>query len=895
MASFSYQPIPRRAEADADAVFTQDLPPLTSSGKSLVVASCVMICLTTLWTIMRITAHTIRKTQYQIEDYLYFIGQANQATNQALYYGLMVSFILAVVVGGAGNNIGQLNPGHIGRYSRLALATQVLYAACLGFIKLAIIFMIRRIFRPVGGWFPIATMTALAICICWSLYTVLIAFFICLPVESAWGAAVPERCGDSTAAYAAVAILDIASECIIVVLPMKLVYDLQMSRAHKIALTGVFGAGVITIIFSCVRLYYVYHIDFVNITKSFAEASLSSVLQSGIAVMVASSPMLRPLFDRTARLCGLSLHSSPKSTNRNTDGTQRQTHSSGTNRLGVGGSQARAAGFKQMSESEEHLAWEMRTMGGQVQAASHVSRVSEHSDDLLVGVEMEEMRDQADVVTQEGYGPRKRVAPIVPLLILFFLVNLSMSLYQLPSNQLIERRLCLDYYRHVDPSKMQPDGSLDEQLCKIRDINKDLGQIQGAMETLWVAGDFIMTIPLSFLAEKWGRRSILGLNLLSRSFMLLWAVAVGRFDNLFPTRAIIAGPGLSVMGGDCVFNSITYAFVSNLTDDHVQRAIYFGYMNSVSYAVALLGPALAASTLTVSLWLPFGLGVVLLLLALPAMHMLPSQPRVNSERHGHDEELRQALTSSPLLKAQDDQKSLFRSVLSFMLTSLASSDTKLLIQYISGRYRWTFASAGYLLSGKAVVNFTLLAVVIPRLLRSGRQPEERAALRAVDRSNIRRAIMCLVASVIGALGIAVASKIWMLVPSMLVYALGSALPIFTLSLLKSPALSPRQAEDTPDSLDLESHVFSIVMLVKTAGSLIGAPLMAGLWVRGIDIGGAAFGMPFFASSACYGVAIWVIREIKVDAVCQVPKRWLDPDVQHLLSLVTGADGYIPAV
>ena len=63
-----------------------------------------------------------------------------------------------------------------------------------------------------------------------------------------------------------------------------------------------------------------------------------------------------------------------------------------------------------------------------------------------------------------------------------------MSLYQLPLNRLIERRLCVDYYRLIDPSQIQPDGSLDEQLCKIREIEKGLGRIQGVMETLWVAG-----------------------------------------------------------------------------------------------------------------------------------------------------------------------------------------------------------------------------------------------------------------------------------------------------------------------------------------------------------------------------------------------------------------------
>ncbi|KAF4345111.1 zeaxanthin epoxidase chloroplastic [Fusarium beomiforme] len=430
---------------------------------------------------------------------------------------------------------------------------------------------------------------------------------------------------------------------------------------------------------------------------------------------------------------------------------------------------------------------------------------------------------------------------------------------------------------------IQPDGSVDETLCKIREVEKDLGRIQGVMETLWVAGDFVMTIPLSFLAEKWGRRVILRLNLFSRSFMLLWAIIVGCFDTLLPTRAIMIGPVLSVLGGDCVFNSLTYGLVSNLMEDHIQRAIYFGYMSSVSYVVALLGPALASSTMTLSLWLPFWLGIFLLGLAVPTIQVLPASGITSREPDFDDESQHEPLLSSPRLKAQKNHESLLQSVLgrlqtikaivvshpknfslllfSYMLTSLASSDTKLLVQYISARYKWAFASAGYLLSGKAIVNFTLLTIVIPKLLRSARQVRQEDVSEAADKSNIRNAMYCLVASVFGALGIALASEIWILVPSMFVYALGSALPIFTLSLLKSPVISPPHTSDTSDP---EPHIFSIVMLVKTSGSLLGAPLMAALWVRGLEIGGMALGMPFFVSQACYVVAIWVFSNIEVD-------------------------------
>lgn len=492
-------------------------------------------------------------------------------------------------------------------------------------------------------------------------------------------------------------------------------------------------------------------------------------------------------------------------------------------------------------------------------------------------------------------GPHRRQKPppsaIAALLGLLLLVNLSASLYQLPLNRVVERRLCQEYYSQHDPSVITPDGDIDENLCKTDPIQAGLGRIQGVMDTEWIVGDFVMTIPLGFVAERYGRRALLWLNLVPRVFMLAWAVVVGYFDHLLATKAIIAGPALSFLGGDCVFNSITYSLAAGITDDYVLRASYFGYMSSITYIVNLLGPALASASMTLLLWLPFWIGITLLVAAIPVISMLPDHKIAKDQR----DEQSQPLLSSPLLKAQDSRPTILHSVINrfyalraalashprnfslllacFLLASLASSDTKLLVQYISKRYQWTFASAGYLLSGKAVVNFVLLTIVVPRVLRSavvsggGNGPSGVST----DRVNFRFAKLCFGVSVLGAASIAVSTTIWLLVPALFVYALGSALPIFTLSLLKSPAIcSPDEdsrADSGPESsspgADANTHIFPIVMLVKTLGSLLGAPLMALLWVRGIGLGGAALGMPYFVSAVCYAAAIFIFCRIKI--------------------------------
>lgn len=266
------------------------------------------------------------------------------------------------------------------------------------------------------------------------------------------------------------------------------------------------------------------------------------------------------------------------------------------------------------------------------------------------------------------------------------------------------------------------------------------------------------------------------------------------------------------------------------------------------------------------------IGVILLLASVFAIAALPS--RKPSPSTSDDS---QPLLSSPLLKSQDhpsltssisNRFATLRTTLashprnftlllaSFFLTSLASSDTKLLVQYISKRYNWTFASAGYLLSGKAVINFVLLTIVVPRLL-------QRSVLwrseQSHDATYLFLAKSCICISALGAVAIALADTVFLLVPSLLTYALGSALPVFTMSLLKSPLVSAgsRGREGS------ETGVFAVVMLVKTLGSLVGAPLMAGVWMRGIAVRGYGLGLPYGVSAGCYVLALVVVSGMRV--------------------------------
>ena len=75
--------------------------------------------------------------------------------------------------------------------------------------------------------------------------TMLIGFFICQPIEMNWSAVPGGRCGNQTAAFASVGIVDIVVDLVIFILPLPMVFKLQISKAHRIALSCIFGAGIL--------------------------------------------------------------------------------------------------------------------------------------------------------------------------------------------------------------------------------------------------------------------------------------------------------------------------------------------------------------------------------------------------------------------------------------------------------------------------------------------------------------------------------------------------------------------------------------------------------------------------------------------------------------------------
>ena len=67
--------------------------------------------------------------------------------------------------------------------------------------------------------------------------------FICTPIQTFWSLGGPRTCIDILKYYLGVAVPNVLTDVILLLLPVPWIWKLVMSRSQKIALTGIFLLG----------------------------------------------------------------------------------------------------------------------------------------------------------------------------------------------------------------------------------------------------------------------------------------------------------------------------------------------------------------------------------------------------------------------------------------------------------------------------------------------------------------------------------------------------------------------------------------------------------------------------------------------------------------------------
>ncbi|KAL9017883.1 MAG: hypothetical protein Q9185_004791 [Variospora sp. 1 TL-2023] len=196
-------------------------------------------------------------------------------------------------------------------------ATGLTQVLTFGLTKLAVLLFYQRIFQ--GKWFQSAVWLMIGIDFVWTVTFFFCNLLQCYPISINWESLVgnvKDKCIDVNRVIVAQCWTDVASNVVILALPMPSIWAMQMSVRRKLAVCGIFLLGLMTVAAGIAKLVVFYNILYIadndtaltldspalDLSYNTDLAGLQTpivywpMIESGVGIVGACLPLLRPLF-----------------------------------------------------------------------------------------------------------------------------------------------------------------------------------------------------------------------------------------------------------------------------------------------------------------------------------------------------------------------------------------------------------------------------------------------------------------------------------------------------------------------------------------------------------------------------------------------------------------------
>ncbi|KAI1844440.1 hypothetical protein JX266_009327 [Neoarthrinium moseri] len=195
---------------------------------------------------------------------------------------------------GYGRHRGVLTSPNLADTLKYFYICQITYKASINLTKSSILLLYVRIFGGIR-WFKRVCIGLITIIALYCIASVLATIFQCSPVRKAWEKEMQGQCINNGQFWYANGGFSIATDMIILVLPMPLVYALHAPRVQKAALMLVFALGIFVVVTSCLRLTTI-NIQAISPDPTYDIAStMWTIIEMNVAIMCACLPQIRPL------------------------------------------------------------------------------------------------------------------------------------------------------------------------------------------------------------------------------------------------------------------------------------------------------------------------------------------------------------------------------------------------------------------------------------------------------------------------------------------------------------------------------------------------------------------------------------------------------------------------
>lgn len=170
---------------------------------------------------------------------------------------------------------------------------QITYKAAINLTKCSILLLYLKIFKQIH-WFKYSCWGLLGVVISYMIAAVFATIFQCKPIIKVIDKTMEGSCINNTQFWYANAGFSIATDIIILLLPMHPVYKLHATWYQKVALMGVFALGIFVVITSCLRVTTLDILATTPDTTYDIANVMWTIIEPNLAVICACLPILRP-------------------------------------------------------------------------------------------------------------------------------------------------------------------------------------------------------------------------------------------------------------------------------------------------------------------------------------------------------------------------------------------------------------------------------------------------------------------------------------------------------------------------------------------------------------------------------------------------------------------------
>jgi len=187
-------------------------------------------------------------------------------------------------------------------FLKMLYGIQLTQTLAVGPTKISVLLFYRRIFR--GKYFNIITWILIGLMTGWTAAFLFANMFECVPISESFknapGLGTNPKCIHTVPMYMAQVYTDVIMDVLILIVPLPLVWKLQLPTKQKLAVSGMFLLGLITTASSCAKMIVFYLVA----AEMAAVPDLSyfmtpviywPLIEMTLQIVAACLPLLRPL------------------------------------------------------------------------------------------------------------------------------------------------------------------------------------------------------------------------------------------------------------------------------------------------------------------------------------------------------------------------------------------------------------------------------------------------------------------------------------------------------------------------------------------------------------------------------------------------------------------------